>query len=264
MSCFFHRFLGGIFLAAYLSLYFQYDALYGPNGIHPLNQHLQVLMEHHFPVSATSASTSSPSQPPPLSLAVLYEKFHHLPSLLIFAPEVGISPHILGEFFLLCGLSSNLLICFGSNHPLLFLVNWICYTSLVLVDQTSFLFFHWDRLLVEVSFLAFAGSLVMVESKLVNALNWCYRFLIWKVLFVSAIKKLQSKAPLWSQFTAYEVSRLCLQCTLLVPSLLTFFFSSSTISRHKVCRPSLGGTSTSSIHCSYAMVPDILSFSTLR
>jgi hypothetical protein len=199
MPCFLHRILGGIFLAAHLSLYFQYGALYGANGILPLHHHLQGLREQDHLAE------------PSLSFI---ERFHHLPSLLIFAPDIGIRSDIFGEFLILCGLISSLLICFGSDHTFFFLISWISYVSIVLCDGGTFLSFHWDILLVEVGFLAIFSSLFMVDGKSVNSLNWCYRFLVWKLIFVSAVNKLQSNAPIWSQLRALEVRHCCLSLSL--------------------------------------------------
>jgi hypothetical protein len=42
---------------------------------------------------------------------------------------------------------------------------------------------------------------------MLSVFNWCYRFLIWKLMFMAGVVKLQANCPTWLHLTALEVVR---------------------------------------------------------
>lgn len=108
------------------------------------------------------------------------------------------------EMLMLLGLMSSTLIVCGVHRSVLFVVVWISYLSLFLVGQ-AFLGFQWDILLIEVGFLCIIKSvfyhLLHVHD---NFMSWCFRFVIFKLMFMSGVVKLQAGCPTWINLTALE------------------------------------------------------------
>src|SRR4029079_8983171 len=72
---------------------------------------------------------------------------------------------------------------------------WIAYLSLVGVGQ-EFLSFQWDSLLLE------AGALAIFTSSWPTALAWLYRWLLFRLMFMSGLVKLLSGHVAWRDLTA--------------------------------------------------------------
>jgi hypothetical protein len=183
-----HQSLGCVFLAAYLSLYVQYPGLYGPNGLQPLQSFVSWVIEHHLPPGASIYSL---------------EAFYSIPSLLIFASDLNLRYDSFGEFLLLLGIASSMFIALGIDSVLFHFLAWICYLSLFTFGQ-AFLNFQWDMLLLEVGFLSIFSSLFLSSGKEQTAVRWCYRFLVWKLMFMSGVVKIQANCPTWLGLTALE------------------------------------------------------------
>jgi hypothetical protein len=71
----------------------------------------------------------------------------------------------------------------------------VAYLSLVGVGQ-EFLSFQWDSLLLE------AGALAILTSAWPTALAWLYRWLLFRLMFMSGIVKLMSGDVAWRNLTA--------------------------------------------------------------
>ena len=98
---------------------------------------------------------------------------------------------------LVCGLgalASALVVVDRLTTPAL-AVCWIAYLSVVGVGQ-EFLSFQWDSLLLE------AGALAILTSAWPTALAWLYRWLLFRLMFMSGIVKLMSGDVAWRNLTA--------------------------------------------------------------
>jgi hypothetical protein len=171
--------LGGVYLAAFLSLWVQVHGLVGEEGISPA---VRLLEE-----SAASADAA---------------RFWRVPTLLWLWPtDAGLHA--------LCGLGAGaaLLLVAGAAPRLCAAVLWLLYLSLVSVGGT-FLRYQWDALLLETGFLAIwlapaalsprAAARTPVEPLAFLLL----RFLLFKLMFLSGMVKLLSGDPTWRDLTA--------------------------------------------------------------
>ena len=170
---------GWIFFCAFCSLYIQYPGLYGVNGILPIQDFLNHIEQH-------------------------LNGFAQFPSILRYADAVGVSLDAWGEFLLIVGMCLSLVICLGIHRPILFTLLWLLYLSFYLAGQT-FLSFQWDILLLEYGFLIALNSFLQSTTTRLHTMNWCFRFVIWKLMFMAGVVKLQSKCPTWEHLTALEV-----------------------------------------------------------
>ena len=90
-------------------------------------------------------------------------------------------------------LSAILLI--GFAHRLLLLALFVLYLSLVSAGQ-DFMAFQWDNLLLEAGFLA-----IFIDATS-NVVVWLFRWLLFRLMFLSGALKLLSGDPTWRQLTA--------------------------------------------------------------
>ncbi|HZD58107.1 MAG TPA: lipase maturation factor family protein [Anaerolineales bacterium] len=174
----FLRLLGVIYLIAFASFTLQVGGLIGNKGILPASEYLDAI---HRSLGAKG--------------------YYLFPTLAWINT---------GDAFLkgLCiaGILVSLLLVFGlQTTPVLFLL-WVSYLSLVTVGQ-DFLSFQWDVLLVEVGFL----SIFLVPPSLLpkQALAppsafviLLFRFLLFKLIFMSGMVKLASGDLNWRNLTA--------------------------------------------------------------
>lgn len=214
-----HRSIGFIFLIAFLSLYIQSPGLYGPNGLLPVDHHLSNILPYIRPTTATppeflSFISSLLQQYLPSffilssyhesSWSSLLQSYLNYPSLLIFSSQFHLSGYVIYEFLLILGIFYSTIIALGNCHGALFFIIWISYLSVYLFGQI-FLSFQWDILLLEVGFLTFLSTLFTFHGKSYHHFHWCYRFLIWKLMFMAGVVKLQANCPTWLGLTALEV-----------------------------------------------------------
>lgn len=94
------------------------------------------------------------------------------------------------------GALLSLLVLFGFQHRLILFLLFALYLSLVTVGQ-DFLSFQWDYLLLEVGF----GAIFLRDSMLVL---WLYRWLLFRLMFVSGLVKILSGDPTWRNLTALD------------------------------------------------------------
>ena len=112
----------------------------------------------------------------------------------------------LGYIFLLAFLSYYVQF---PQHGLLYLLVTAIYYFLVILGG-QFYTFQWDILLIEAGFLTavcFAPwqSLHLTMNDLnVNVGCWPLRFLLFKLMFMSGIVKIQAECPTWQNLTALE------------------------------------------------------------
>ena len=218
----FHWLLGVCYLSAFVSLYVQWDGLLSYNGLEPADMFVDRVRSHFLrgekKISAQEGLWTTG--------LFLMQKFA---SLVVIAPELGMTPDGVAQVLMLVGTVSSALIVAGLPLRLLFFLCWICYVSIQHVGQT-WLSFQWDILLLEVGFLAIFSSTPLLEYALPprwslpclrkTPLAWCYRFLAWKLMFLSGSVKLQARCPTWEGLTALEY-HFATQC---LPTPLAWFF----------------------------------------
>lgn len=195
----FYRLVGIVYGIAYLSLYPQYRGLVGYNGLLPADQLIDRTLQHF--------SRNEPS----VSIVDMYLKTGNL---FVFSTHLGIPVDCLAELLLWIGMASSVVLASGIIHPALFLISWIIYVSFIHNCQT-FLSFQWDILLSECGFLC-AITTCFFDPQAYKASMWPFRFLLWKLMFLSGVVKLQSKCPTWENLTAlnYHFATQCLPTSL--------------------------------------------------
>ncbi len=167
VSALFLRLLALIYLAAFVSLGLQISGLAGPGGILPLEQHLE-FVEQRFG----------------------WQGYTLLPTL--FWLDAG---DLALQGTALAGCAFALLLLFNRLARSSLVMLFLLYLSLVQAGQT-FTNFQWDYLLLEAGFLAIllpTGSPLAV---------WLFRWLLFRLRFLSGAAKLVSGDPSWAGFTA--------------------------------------------------------------
>lgn len=170
---------------AFLDLYIQWPGLFGENGVLPAIDYIDRVKDHFSQSSITQKILSFPS------LALLHD-------------TLGISIDGFCDFIILYGIINSAMAIFGFHHYFVFFGMWISYLSLFLIGQ-PFLSFQWDILLLEVGFLTFIVVFFRQSGTKHVHLDWCYRFLLWKLMFMAGVVKLQAHCPTWEKLTALEV-----------------------------------------------------------
>ncbi|MCB1877639.1 MAG: lipase maturation factor family protein [Chromatiales bacterium] len=174
VSDLFVRLLGIFYLIAFVSLAMQIDGLVGPSGILPLGQHLDRL---HAAYGANS--------------------YWLLPTLFWF--DSG-SIALTGACWL--GAALAVLVAWKRWQLFALIVCYALYLSLYHAGQI-FLNFQWDGLLLEAGFLAI--FLVALPGRAKGVVIYLFRWLLFRLRFLSGISKLVSLDPAWSGLTALNV-----------------------------------------------------------
>ena len=145
----FVRMLGINYLFATLSLYFQYEGLFGENGILSIKDYLLEKSKNF----------------PRLADAIL-----NIPTIFWYSSS--------NKFMKLCLLtsilSSVLMIC-GYTKILSILIFIVIYGSFSIVGQ-QFLSYQWDTLLTETSFLAIIYTITEQPNFFAIIMLWCFYF----------------------------------------------------------------------------------------
>ncbi len=178
----FLRLLGVIYFLAFVSLWSQVDGLIGSHGILPAAEFLRSIAERVGP-----------------------ERFWWLPTLGWWNAS---------DWFLrlLCGGGAGLavLLFCGVAPRLVSAALWVAYLSLGTLGQ-DFLSFQWDTLLLECGFLAifFAPRQWLPdlarETPPSIVIVWLYRWLLFRLMFLSGAVKLLSRDHWWWSLRALEV-----------------------------------------------------------
>jgi len=162
----FIRILGLIYFVAFASLAVQITGLIGSRGILPAGDYLQAIHNRFGSQSYWLVPT-----------------VFWLNSGDTFLKAVCVAGAVLA-----------LVLCAGYAQRLILIALFVLYLSLVSVGQ-DFLNFQWDALLLETGFLAiFLGN-----SRLVV---WLFRWLLFRLVFLSGALKLLSGDPTWRSLTA--------------------------------------------------------------
>jgi lipase maturation factor 1 len=174
----FLRLLGFVYFCAFVSLWTQVGGLIGPDGILPVGSYL------------ADAAKQLPE----------WRRFHVLPTLSWISAGNGFLD-------LQCALGAILAIVLMMGFvPAVALAGlWVLWLSLTVAGQ-EFLAFQWDSLLLEAGFLAifFAPLRLRLRSAdpVPGRILWLFRWLVFRLMFLSGIVKLLSGDPSWRNFTA--------------------------------------------------------------
>ena len=175
----FLRLLGGIYLAAFVSLWVQVEGLIGSRGILPYGELLEL--------GRTRLGVS---------------RYWVLPTVLWLGGGDA-------ALHAVCGAGTVLAIVamLGRARALSMLALWALYLSLATVGE-DFLSFQWDALLLEAGLLAvFLAPRGLVRARpgaapaLVVGL---FRWLLFRLMFGSGVVKLRSGDPTWRSLTALQ------------------------------------------------------------
>jgi predicted DCC family thiol-disulfide oxidoreductase YuxK len=168
-SWIFLRLLGLIYLIAFLSFGVQASGLIGSNGILPAADFLRAAREY-------------------FGTARLWS----VPTLL----WLNTSDAMISTIWV-AGVVSSVLLFAGTNWRLVRVVLFFLYLSLVTTGQI-FMTYQWDALILEAGFL----SIFLGSSRLIVKL---FRWLLFRLVFLSGAVKLLSHDPKWHNFTALPV-----------------------------------------------------------
>lgn len=173
------RLLALIYLAAFISLWVQVEGLIGSQGIAPVEPYLQAVRSH-----------------------MGYIPWWQVPTLCWMNTSDGF-------LWLQCGAGALLSIvaALGIAQVPVFALLWLLYLSLTVASQ-QFLGYQWDNLLLEAGFLAIFLAPVQwlawrprwAEPPVI--VMWLQRWLIFRLMFLSGVVKLNSGDPNWRNLTA--------------------------------------------------------------
>jgi predicted DCC family thiol-disulfide oxidoreductase YuxK len=174
----FLRFLGVVYLVAFLSLWVQIDGLIGREGILPLHSYLTEVQNLLGP-----------------------DRYRILPTLCWLNPSDGFL-----HFLCWGGAAAALLIVVGLVQLPALVLAWAFYLSLTVAGQ-DFLSFQWDVLLTEAGFLAifFAPWRIWADRRRAEPsriILWLLRWLLFRLMFMSGLLKLTSGDATWRAWTA--------------------------------------------------------------
>jgi predicted DCC family thiol-disulfide oxidoreductase YuxK len=177
----FLRFLGTIYLIAFLSLSTQITGLIGKNGLLPVGQYLEFIRSQ-----------------------IGVERYFYIPSLVWLNASDGFL-----RFLTLGGAGLSLLIILDIATAPVLIILWLFYLSIVTVGQ-SFMAFQWDTLLLETGLLAILLAPFKLLPRFERATEpsqkvlWLLRLLLFRLMFSSGAAKLLSGDPTWRRLTALQ------------------------------------------------------------
>ena len=167
-SWFFLRTLGAVYLFAFASFAVQAAGLIGSRGISPVGEFLRAVREYYG------------------------GGYWQVPTLFWLNAGDGMIRAV-G----IAGICLSALLLLGVRWRILRVALFVLYLSLVTAGQ-EFMGYQWDALLLEAGFLA----ILLGWSPLVI---WLYRWLLFRLMFLSGAVKLASGDPSWRHFTALPV-----------------------------------------------------------
>src|SRR5208282_5184391 len=164
-SWLFLRTLGAVYLFAFASFAVQAAGLIGSHGISPVGEFLQSVREYYG------------------------GGYWQLPTVFWLNAGDGMIKAV-G----IAGICLSVLLLLGVRWRIVRVVLFVLYLSLVTAGQ-EFMGYQWDALLLEAGFLA----ILLGSSPVVI---WLYRWLLFRLMFLSGAVKLASGDPSWRHFTA--------------------------------------------------------------
>ena len=167
-SWLFLRTLGAVYLVAFASFALQAASLIGSHGISPVAEFLHSLREYYGAV------------------------YWQVPTVFWLNAGDGMIKAV-G----IAGICLSILLFLGVRWRILRVALFVLYLSLVTAGQ-EFMGYQWDALLLEAGFLA-----ILLGSSPV--IPWLYRWLLFRLVFLSGVVKLASGDPSWRHFTALPV-----------------------------------------------------------
>jgi len=168
-SWLFLRLLGAIYLVAFLSFGVQASGLIGSHGILPVAEFLPAVKQYLGNAAYWNAPTLLWLSSSDLFLRIVW----------------------------IAGICASVAFLVRPRWRILRITLFVLYLSLVTAGQV-FMGYQWDALLLEAGFLAiFLGS-----SRIVV---WLFRWLLFRLMFLSGAVKLLSGDPSWRHFTALPV-----------------------------------------------------------
>jgi hypothetical protein len=180
----FLRFLGVIYLIAFVSLGAQVDGLIGSEGISPAAQRMEGWRQQFD------------------QAGIGLERYHQLPTLC----WLNASDNSMRLQWIMGVVLSMLLIGNIAPAPCLFLL-WTIYLSLAVVCG-EFLGFQWDNLLLEVGFLAIFLAPWQLRPRIRDRvapsklMRWLIWWLLFRLMLESGLVKLLSGDTTWRNLTA--------------------------------------------------------------
>ena len=195
--------LGCIFLIAFLSYYHQFPGLVSSSGIEPSGRIFSRAFPRLHEYIVEKASISKVRR--------------------VHDESVWAIVDVLLEVASLTGILLSTLATIGIiHHGVLFLTITFLYYFLVQLGGV-FYSFQWDTLLLETGWLASMCIAPWSHRKLTKEENkignWPMRFLLFKLMFMSGVVKIQADCPTWNNLTALEY-HFATQC---LPSPLAWF-----------------------------------------
>ena len=179
----FLRFLGLIYLVAFISLWTQVDGLIGSHGIAPAAQFMEMVRNWAGEHNRWDAHLIAPT----LCWFSASDAFLH--------------------FLCAGGTVLSVLLIFGiAPAPVLALL-WLFYLSLSVVSDI-FLGYQWDALLLETGLLAIFFAPLQLRPRLTReappsrTMLWLLRWLLFRLMFASGVVKLAAHDPTWRGLTA--------------------------------------------------------------
>jgi hypothetical protein len=175
----FLRLLGLVYLAAFVSIACQIDGLVGSRGILPAAKYLRSAHE-----------------------ALGHEAYWRLPTLAwIDCTDTAIH--------LICanGILLSVALIIGITPQICLALLWVLYLSIMTIGQ-DFLSFQWDVLLLEAGFLAifYAPAGLSLSARYTTPPSrisiWLFRWLLFRLMFLSGLVKIASQDPTWANWTA--------------------------------------------------------------
>jgi predicted DCC family thiol-disulfide oxidoreductase YuxK len=167
-SWLFLRTLGAVYLIAFASFAVQAAGLIGSRGVSPVAEFLHSLREYYGPA------------------------YWQVPTVFWLNASDGMIKAVC-----IAGIGMSAMLFLGVRWRILRVVLFVLYLSLVTAGQ-EFMGYQWDALLLEAGFL----GILLGSSPVVH---WLYRWLLFRLVFLSGIVKLASGDPSWHHFTALPV-----------------------------------------------------------
>ncbi len=178
----FFRLLGVVYFFAFSSLAFQILGLIGSQGILPVHNFLEVVKSEYGRAGYYLVPTAFWVSSSDFSLQ------------LCCGAGIFLSLLLISGFLTFSSLPKCL-------KPAGLFLLWFFYLSLVTAGQ-EFMVFQWDSLLLEMGFLSFILAIHFIFTESSTGVVFLFRFLLFRLMFMSGVVKLLSGDPSWRDLTA--------------------------------------------------------------